>query len=268
MNNENDNISKPIIEKHMKNYPFLTDIVVLDTVDSTNTYAKNLAKNGAQNGTCVVAKTQTGGRGRLGRSFFSPSDTGIYMSIIFRPETDHEKNVPHTIAACVAVCKALEQFSDNNFGIKWVNDIFSDGKKVCGILTEGGSIAGGSEIDYYIIGIGINTELPHSGFPDDIKKIAGAVSGITASKNQIIASVVSEFFSLCKKTTNENIINEYKKRCFILGQTVNYTKDGVTKSGVAKDINNSGNLVVLLNNGNYDTLIFGEISLRSENYTN
>lgn len=267
MTNETNQISKQIIEQHLKGCPFSTNIIVLDTVDSTNTYAKELAKTGATGGTCVIAKTQTNGRGRLGRSFFSPSDTGIYMSILFRPENEYRKDVPHTIAACVAVCKALEKFSDNPLAIKWVNDIFVNGKKVCGILTEGGSTAGSGEIDYYIIGIGINIAAPDGGFPEDIQNIAGAISDTKAQKNQIIASIISEFFSLCQKSTIENIIDEYKKRCFILGRSVSYTKDGEPKVGIAENINSSGNLVVRLDNGKTDTLISGEISLKSENYT-
>lgn len=268
MNYPKDEISKPTMEQFLIECPFSTNVIVLETVDSTNTYAKNLAQSGAKSGTCVIAKTQTNGRGRLGRSFFSPSDTGIYMSIILRPETEYENTFPYTIAACVAVCTVLEKFSDNTVGIKWVNDIFANGKKVCGILTESGTMAGGTKIDYYVIGIGINVSTPASGFPEEIQKIAGAVSGINASKNQIIASVISELLNLWKTSSVENIIEEYKNHSFILDKPVSYLKNGKIFTGTAKDINLAGNLIVRLDSGETDTLISGEVSLRSENFTN
>lgn len=268
MNYPKDEISKSAMEQFLIECPFSTNIIVLETVDSTNTYAKNLAQNGAASGTCVIAKTQTSGRGRLGRSFFSPSDTGIYMSIIIRPENEYESTFPYTIAACVAVCKVLEKYSSCTVGIKWVNDIFSNGKKVCGILTEGGTMAGSTKIDYYVVGIGINTSTPADGFPDDIKNIAGAVSEINASKNQIIASVISELLDLWKNSSIENIIEEYKNHSFILGKTVSYIKNDETITGIAEDINIAGNLIVRTANGETNTLISGEVSLRSETFTN
>jgi len=261
-----DKITKALVCQHLQSCVCETNITVLDEVDSTNYYLKLLAQKGAESGTCVVARTQTNGRGRLGRSFYSPSDTGIYMSILFRPFSAFNKSVPLTIIACVAVCKTLEKFSGSKFSIKWVNDIFANGKKICGILTEGGSTAGSSEIDYYIVGIGINVNAPHDGFPEDIKNIAGAVSDITVSKNQLIASVISEFFYLCKNASDSEIISEYKQRCFILGKNISYSKNGEIKQGIAENINNSGNLIVRLNNNQTDTLISGEISLKSENY--
>lgn len=264
MNCKKNEISQSDIEKSIT---FPAEIIVLDSVDSTNTYAKRLAQNGAKSGCCVIAKSQTNGRGRLGRSFFSPSDTGIYMSIIFRPESELEKSVPHTIVASLAVCRVLETFSKSPMQIKWVNDIFCNGKKVCGILTEGGTTATSCEADYYIVGIGINTSIPKDGFPEEIKGIAGAVSNINESKNQVIASVISEFFDLCKNCSIEKIIDEYKKYSLILGKNISYIKDGKIVNGIAMDINLAGNLIIATLDNKTDTLISGEISLGSENFT-
>ena len=109
---------------------------IFETIDSTSTYAKKLAESGAEHGTAVIALQQTGGRGRLGRSFHAPAGTGIYMSLILKTAADFSKAMLVTTAASVAVCRAIRKVCGADPQIKWVNDIYLNGKKVCGILTE------------------------------------------------------------------------------------------------------------------------------------
>ena len=147
---------------------------VYDSLISTNKTAKELAENGAKEGTVIVAKKQTGGRGRLGRSFYSPEGTGLYFSIILRPDFSPKENLLITPAAAVAVSTVIEALTDTKAQIKWVNDIFINGKKVCGILSEAKLNAKGTT-EYVILGIGVNLTTPKGGFPKDIELVAGAL---------------------------------------------------------------------------------------------
>ena len=127
-----------------------------EELDSTNSYLKEMAAKGAQEGTIIIANRQSAGRGRLGRSFFSPEEKGIYMSILLRPDISLERAVLITSMAAVAVAEAIEQVSGIQTKIKWVNDIFLNKKKVCGILTEAGIDAETGTLEYAVLGIGVN----------------------------------------------------------------------------------------------------------------
>lgn len=150
-----------------------TKIISLDRCVSTNDEAYLLAENGAENGTTVTAREQTGGKGTNGRSFFSPGKTGIYMSVILR-NVKQDRLLDVTPMAAVAVSRTLDKIFGVKTRIKWVNDVYLDGKKVCGILTKAQSKNG--KTDFIVVGIGINLFAPEGGFPDDIKNIAGFVS--------------------------------------------------------------------------------------------
>lgn len=149
------------------------NIVSLESCASTNDEAYALAKSGAESGTVVTALSQTGGRGTNSRSFFSPGKTGIYMSVILR-EAVPDRLLDITPMAAVAVSRVLDRMFGVRTKIKWVNDIYLNGKKVCGILTQAQSA--GSKVDFIVVGIGINLFEPQGGFPQDIKDIAGFVS--------------------------------------------------------------------------------------------
>ena len=238
------------------------DIIVLDTVNSTNTYAKELAQNGAKHNTIVIANHQTAGRGRLGREFFSPSDTGLYMSIILRPDGYPLDPTAVTIAAGVAVCRTVEEICNKQPQIKWVNDIFLDGRKICGILAEAGTNIG--TIDYIIVGIGINVSTED--FPSELDNIAGSL-GRNLDRNLIAGKLIAEFNHLQPLCGSYELIDEYKYRSLVLGKKIDFTKGGETYTGIATDINNEGNLIVTLENDKTVTLKSGEISLRSERFT-
>ncbi|PWM47238.1 MAG: biotin--[acetyl-CoA-carboxylase] ligase [Clostridiales bacterium] len=230
-------------------------MIYLDTVDSTNTYLKKLADDGAPDRTAVVSAMQTKGRGRMARSFYSPSESGLYMSVLLRaaaPETDI------TTMAAVAVCRALEQQFDTKAEIKWVNDIFINHKKVCGILTEG--VSCGREF-YAVLGIGINVFEPEGGFPEDIKQIAGSVCSLTPDKElikQLANTILTEFFKIYE---NKNYVEEYRRRCFVIGKTV-ILPDG--EKGTAVDVDDNINLIVKLSNNKIIKIKTGEIKLNYE----
>ena len=239
------------------------DVIVLETVNSTNTYAKELAQNGAKHNTIVIANHQTSGRGRLGRDFFSPAGTGIYMSIIMHPDGCTLDPTALTIAAGVAVCRAIEDICNRHPQIKWVNDIFLDGRKICGILAEAGTNSG--TLDYIIVGIGINVSTQN--FPAELSNIAGSL-GENIDRSLIAGKVIAEFFNLQPFCGSGELIKEYKSRSLVLGKTLFFTKDGKTHTGVATDVNNEGNLIVTIENGKTEILKSGEISLSSSKFTN
>ncbi len=237
------------------------DIFVLGTINSTNTYAKELAQNGAKHNTVVIANHQTSGRGRLGREFYSPSETGLYMSIILRPVGYSLDPTALTIAAGVAVCRAIEEVCNKQPQIKWVNDIFLGGRKICGILAEAGTNSGA--IDYIVVGIGINISTQN--FPPELSKIAGSL-GENINRNLVAGKIIDEFINLQPLCGSNELIDEYKSRSLVLGKKIDFTKDGEIYTGIATDINNEGNLIINLENNKTEILKSGEISLSSKNF--
>ncbi len=257
-----NNLSKHLSTSHNSR------IFVFDTINSTNTYAKELAQNGAEHGTIIIANQQTQGHGRLGREFFSPADTGIYMSVLLR-DADFTKFNPSslTIAAGVAVCGAIEKLTGKNPKIKWVNDIFLSDKKICGILAEGGTLSGSSQNDYTIVGIGLNVSTESEAFPGKLSEIAGSLFPENITRSHLAAEIINKFFHICETYSQEKLITEYKNRSLVLGKNISFVKDGKTYHGTAVDINNDGNLVVEIDPNSTITLFSGEVSLGSSNFT-
>ena len=241
-------------------------IHIFDTLDSTNNKAKQLALAGAPHGTIVMALQQTGGKGRLGRSFFSPRE-GLYISIIIKPDFDLSKSVLVTSAAAVAVAESIESVAGHKAMIKWVNDVYIDDKKVCGILTEGMTDFETGQIENIIIGIGINTSL--SGFPEELLRIAGAVEG-DYSPAILAAETISKTLDLMKNMESRQFIEKYKERNFILGEQITVYQ-GIYKTDPSEvpsrparalDIDENGGLVVMYSDGSRETLTSGEVSIR------
>ena len=243
------------------------NIIVLDRVDSTNLYLKSLAQSGASHNTVVIADTQTNGRGRLGKSFFSPPGTGIYMSILLKADNLKIPSSHITVASGVSVCHTLEEFCDKIPSIKWVNDIFLNGKKVCGILAE--SFV--SPIDgllYIIVGIGINISTNSTDFPDELSDIAGSVFPAGISRNTIIAKLLDDFKRTSSIDNIDALISQYKEHSMLLNKEIYFSLNGKILNGIAADINNEGNLIVLLPDGKKTILKSGEVSLGSGNFIN
>lgn len=244
------------------------NLIILKTVNSTNSYAKELARGSSPHATVVVADEQTNGRGRLGREFFSPEGTGIYMSIILKPNEIKIPSSHLTITAGVAVCRVLSNVCDSYPRIKWVNDVFVNEKKVCGILAEGLGQETGNNPHSVILGIGLNVSTPSDIFPGKLSKLAGSVFPKSISRNELIAKILDELDSLCNSESIDRLISEYKRYSLILNKNISFTKDGKAYVGVAVDINNEGNLVVELDDKQKMILSSGEVSLGSSNFLN
>jgi len=238
----------------------------IDVIDSTNTEAKRLAVTGAQEGTLVIASSQTSGRGRMGRSFFSPEDTGLYMSLLLRPELSPDKLLNITTLAAVCVCKALESLFPVSASIKWVNDVYVGGKKVCGILTEGAFKPDGST-DYAVLGIGVNISAPASGFPNDIKTVAGSVStryGDEHIREELCVQIVTAFMLSLPYISQAPHLEEYRRRSYLIGKDITVFRPGAESySACVVGVSDSFGLIVQLENGSVTALSSGEVSVRS-----
>lgn len=223
------------------------NILAFETLDSTSTYAR---KNAAfiPLPSLIIANAQTAGRGRRGNSFYSPENTGLYMTVIFEAPENCELLTPK---AAVAVCNVLEKhgLSPN---IKWVNDLFFNSKKVCGILSERFDVNGKTVVSVGI-GINLNTET----FPDELP-MAGSLN-LECDKTNLAEEIA---LGILSDITSQEIISGYKKRLFVLGKEISYTKNGSVCSAIAVDINESCNLIVKHADGSYETLSSGEISIK------
>lgn len=265
LSSENNILSTEGIRVFLCEQLYNCTIHVYDEIDSTNAECKRLALQGAEEFTIVVANSQTNGRGRLGRSFYSPSDTGIYISFILRPNLDLPSATLITTAISVAVCKAIEKITGLSPSIKWINDIYLNGKKICGILTEAISDFESGTVDSVICGIGVNVFTSDSQFPEELQSIAGSlfpVSGSALNRNQLAAQIVNEFYHFYKNLTSDSFMAEYRSRSAVLGKHIYYIKNGVKYYGTATDITQSGALVVIRDDGPTEILSSGEITLR------
>ena len=229
----------------------------LGTVDSTNLRLKEAARTGdAAPPFLLTAACQTAGRGRLGRSFVSPPGTGLYMSLLFTPP-DAADSGRTTIAAAVAVCRAIEETTALTPKIKWVNDLFLGGKKVCGILAE----AVGRDV---IVGIGVNLKTPPGGFPPE----AGAAGALDADVDAcFLAGRIAAHLRDCACESDfSRVLNEYRIRMPLVGRTVRYLQNGQEKSARVTGVDDRGGLMIEGENGP-DTLRCGEISLGSQGFS-
>ncbi len=233
-------------------------------VESTNDSVKLMAKNDGEEGYLLIAEKQTKGKGRLGRVFFSPENTGIYMSLLLKPRCSPSDAVLITTAAAVSVCVALEKIGVSDASIKWVNDIFVSGRKVCGILTEAGFNGTNNSLDYVVLGVGINLYAPQDSFPDEIKNIAGAVFAENEknAKNTFVAAFLNSFFEFYNILYSRSYVSLYKERCNVLGKDINVIFDDKSTPAKALDIDENCGLVVQYENGRIETLGSGEISVR------
>ncbi len=259
-----DKVSSQGISKYLKTD---LEVEVYDEVGSTNNLLKDRASQGAREGLVIVANSQTGGKGRLGRSFYSPLDTGVYISILLRPQTiEPQKALKITTMAAVAACEAVETITDKKALIKWVNDIFVDGLKVAGILTEASLSMETGNLEYAVIGIGFNVYEPNGGFPEEIKGIAGAILDETVpdAKNRLASEFLNRFKDIYDNMDISNYDKEYKKRSFVIGKKVNVISPTDTRKATVLDISSDCALIVEYEDGTEGTLSTGEVSIRPE----
>lgn len=250
------------VEKRLNND---CKVIVLESVDSTNNYLKKLSENGEKENTVVIAECQSSGKGRLGRNFFSPK-SGLYLSILLRPDFSAEKSLFITTAAAVAVSDAIEEVSGKKTGIKWVNDIFIGKKKVCGILTEASVDFETGGLYYAVLGIGVNIYHPVDGFPSDIRDIAGAVFDKEPCdkdlKQKLAAAVINNFFNIYNNIESSDFMQRYKQKSCVLGKEIFVLKNETKTKATVLDIDEKAGLVVKYENGEVKTLSSGEVSIR------
>ena len=231
-------------------------------IDSTNNRAKQLAAQGAPHGMMVIADSQTAGRGRFERKFHSPASGGIYVSIILRPDMDAACAVRITPMAAVAVARAIKRTAGIDAQIKWVNDVYVEGRKVCGILCEG-VLGEDGRMASVVLGIGVNVAPME--FPPELSGIATSVSnacGRSVSRIQMLAALVEELDRLYPKLENGGFMEEYRARSNVIGRDVNVLRGGACFAARAVDIDGEGSLIVELPDGRRETLRSGEISIR------
>lgn len=244
---------------------------VFDSIDSTNNVCRDKASLGEKDGFIAVAANQTQGRGRRGRSFYSPDNTGLYMSILLRPSGfDARQALRFTTMAAVAVSEAIEEISGKPAGIKWVNDIYMNGLKVCGILTEASFDLESGNLDYAVVGIGINLFEPEGGFPEEIRDIAGAVFTVDDSQGanaraSLAAKIIRRFFAYYEGSSSgsSDYISKYRAKCLVIGRDITVLSAGASPARAhALDIDDECGLIVRYEDGRTETLRSGEISIR------
>lgn len=233
------------------------DVTHYQTIDSTNNECKRFLANSKQGVFLITADNQTAGRGRQGKSFYSPAGTGIYFSLVVRPKTALQNAVTATTAASVAVCRAIEKLTELKPKIKWVNDVYLNGKKVCGILTEASTNFETGAVDSVIIGIGIN--ISTISFPEDVEG-AGSLD-VDINRSALVAQTVNELLDIISSDCS-GFIDYYRKHSMVIGEKIRFIKNSKEEFATAVAIDEHGGLEIELENGERTTLRSGEITVR------
>ena len=261
-----DHDLKPeLIRHHLGPHPW--NIHVFGEVDSTNTLLKKMAREGAPAGTVVVADRQTGGRGRMGRTFLSPGGVGVYLSARIRPDCEPGELMHLTCAVAVAMCNAVTMAYGFRPKIKWTNDLVAGNKKLGGILTELGINPQTGRVDYAILGIGINCGQLESDFDESIRNMATSarmVLGRKVDRNKLIAEMVRWLSDLdhALLRSRDGIMKQYRADCMTLGKPVSILRGDEVRHAVALDIDGEGGLIVRYDSGETGTVTSGEVSVR------
>ncbi|MGX7196373.1 biotin--[acetyl-CoA-carboxylase] ligase [Enterococcus olivae] len=269
------------IERHANGYQYLAsdvleasqiaqtnlladNIYLLDETESTMKDAKLAAMDQQVTPALFVAETQTGGHGRFGRPFFSPKGQ-IYMSLLLNPNQSFDELPQYTLLAAVAVSLAIDEVTGKQTEIKWVNDIYLEGKKICGILSEAMSDFETGQISHVVLGMGLNFSIPPQTFPEELQKKAGSLfpdGQLPVSRNQLIQLIWQNFFDLLDGLPDASYLKVYRQKSFVLGRVVSFTQQGVNYTGKAMAISDLGELLVETSEGT-KVLSSGEISLQS-----
>lgn len=236
-------------------------------VESTNTLLKKMAAAGAPAGTVVIADRQTGGRGRLGRSFLSPGGMGVYLSALIRPDCAPTELMHLTCAVAVAMCDAVEKAFGFRPGIKWTNDLVVENRKLGGILTELGLDPQTGRVDYAVLGIGINCGQTEADFDESIRAMATSVRMVTgreADRELLIAEMVRALEAMDRELLNgpAALLDRYRRDCITLGQAVSIVRGDEVRHARALDIDAEGGLIVRYDSGETGTVTSGEVSVR------
>lgn len=260
-----DVVSEETLRKYLGDDADRFHLQVVSTITSTNTVLKSRAAESPEF-SAIVAGCQTAGRGRIGRSFFSPADSGVYLSILLRPDLQARDAVRITTAAAVAACRAIEECTEEVPSIKWVNDVFVRGRKVCGILTEGSVNLETGGLDWAVCGIGLNVYEPEGGFPEELSSIAGAICRERSDdcRSKLAAAFLKAFAELYDNLDKPSFASEYRARCFLLGKPIRVLKPTGAVDAVALDVDSECGLLVRYDDGTTEVLQSGEVSVRPQ----
>ena len=255
-------ISQPEIERWLKAETIGARMEIHETLDSTNTRAKAIAATGAPHGYLVIAESQASGRGRFGRPFFSPEHSGVYMTYVLRPKMLAEQAVMITSMAAVAVARAIETVADVDVKIKWVNDLYVNDRKVCGILCEASMDFETGQLEYAVLGIGINVTAMK--FPAELADIATSIEnecGKSVSRSRLIAEISNQLEALYGQLETREFMKESRERSNVIGREVEVSRGGERFPARVLDIDESGRLVIQTADG-VSRVGSGEISLK------
>ena len=247
------------IEKRIAERSEVEDAVVFvhESLDSTNSEARRLAESGCDAPTLIIAKEQSAGRGRMGRSFYSPADTGLYMTALLEAAEDLRDTVLITTTAAVATSRAIERLARISVGIKWVNDLYFNGKKICGILCESFEASGKR---FVAVGVGVN--LSTKDFPAELVNIAGSLGVRDDIRDDLAALIFGELWRAYHASDRGDVLAYYKARSVVINKNIVFFEDGRKYFGTATDIDGYGRLLVRLDGGGEKILSSGEITLR------
>ena len=259
-------MKEQILKNLSPEYPWKEHFHFFSELDSTNDRLKAMARQGVPHGTVLLADRQTGGHGRMGRTFLSPEGMGVYLSILLRPSCAPADLMHLTCATGVAMCEAVEQAARFRPSIKWTNDLVYGKRKLGGILTELGLNPKGG-VDYAIIGIGINCCQAETDFAPEIRDIAGSLSmaaGREIDRNQVAAAMMD---ALCRMSGNllsgkAWLLDQYRKDCITVGQDISLLRGEEVRHGHAVDVDDNGALVVAFPDGSMEAVNSGEVSVR------
>ena len=233
------------------------EVRVFEEIDSTNNEAKRMALEGVRTPVLIAASRQTAGRGRMGRSFYSPAQTGVYCSILYRLDESLETSVSITGATAVAVMRAIYRITGLQTAIKWVNDLYWNGKKVCGILAEAVTVG---NVSHLIVGIGIN--LSTREFPKDLEGRAGSLNLKSDLRMALIAEIWRELWPSLQDPRDRAWLDDYRRYSCVIGQAIVWYEGETMYCGIAEAINGDGELLVAREDGTAVLLRTGEITLR------
>lgn len=250
----------PFCAEALGDYP--APVHLYETLESSNQTAKQLALSGAPHGTLVLTGQQAAGRGRMGRKFESPAGKGVYLSLILRADISAADAQAVTVSAAVAVCRAVKKLCGLELSIKWVNDLYYHGKKICGILTEAGADLESGRLEWLVVGIGLNLTAAPEDFPEELRRIAGSLfpgGPSPVSRVGLAGAIARELLALCPAF---DCLDEYRSRCFVPGHWVTVCTGSETYAALALSIDDEGRLVIRRENGRTEALRHGEVSIR------
>lgn len=262
-------MKEQIVNALTREHPWADRIHWFDTIESTNTEAKRMAQNGAPHGTVLIADRQTGGRGRMGRCFSSPPGMGIYLSVILRPNCRAAELMHLTCAVAAYMCNAVVTASGFRPGVKWINDLIANGKKLGGILTELSLVPGSDTVAFAIVGIGINCHQTADDFPSEIRDIAISLEDAIqkpVDRCKLAAFMIQALFEMSWKllTEKQSIMDAYKADCVTLGQDIYLLRDDQRFPCRAINLDGDGGLIVQHPDGSVETVCSGEVSVRPQ----